>query len=79
MSDGDEAERSSVEWNGLKLVFVTQKQHGEFKTETEKRFGEVETEVATIKEGQKTTKELLILIAVSVLGTLLLSVVHLFR
>ena len=54
-----------------KQIFVSQKEHGEFKTQTEKRFGEIEKEVDVFKEGQKLNRNLLILIAGSMILNLL--------
>ncbi len=59
-----------------KQIFVSQKEHGEFKTATEKRFGELDADIKTYKQGQTFNRNLLIIIAGSTILDLIVSLVH---
>lgn len=72
----DENERSAIEWEALSKVFVTQKEHGELKTEIATQYGELKGLFLKAIASQNWNRNALILIAVGVIVDTLLTLIH---
>ena len=69
-----------------KSIFLTQKEHGEYMTKVEARFGEIEGEIKDVKgdvknfiQGQRTNRNLLVLVAAAVIGDVFLTLLKFFK
>lgn len=64
-------DRSATEWDSLRAVFVTQKQHGEFAVDVERRFGLIDGTLKDVLSSAKTNRNL----AIGVLAFIVIDIV----
>ena len=70
----DEHERSSTEWATLDGRYVTQKEHGNLKTEIATQYGELKGLLTTLAASQKWNRNFMIGVAIAIVIDLIAAV-----